>query len=158
MKTFFHFINYFVYILHSKKLDKHYVVHTREIPQRLVKHLWYHKGFTERANDWIVQDTETHTSKTEAQKGELLIGTSSYLHKIVKIQILPVLHREDRGVRVSQHPQRIFRNDDLFFIIHNLKHFEKYLLKSQITVSITQFFFHNSFFYHPSAKIMDRHQ
>gem|GEM_PF-6676280 len=54
----FLFMNYFTYILYSEKLDKYYVGYTKEISQRLEQHLWKHKGFTGKADDWIVKYVE----------------------------------------------------------------------------------------------------
>jgi len=51
-------MNYFTYILYSEKLDKYYVGYTKEISQRLEQHLWKHKGFTGKADDWIVKYVE----------------------------------------------------------------------------------------------------
>ncbi|NHB68121.1 GIY-YIG nuclease family protein [Perlabentimonas gracilis] len=45
----------FTYILYSAQLDKHYVGASQdELEQRIRRHNAHHKGFTGRANDWVV--------------------------------------------------------------------------------------------------------
>jgi len=61
--------NYF-YILFSEKLDKYYIGHTSDLPERLGRHHSNHKGFTGKANDWIVVYTETYSTKELAYARE----------------------------------------------------------------------------------------
>ncbi|MDD3891944.1 MAG: GIY-YIG nuclease family protein [Bacteroidales bacterium] len=50
----------YTYILYSANLNKHYVGATRGVlDQRIRRHNANHKGFTGRANDWVLLHTET---------------------------------------------------------------------------------------------------
>ena len=47
------------YILYSAQLDKHYVGATSdELEQRIRRHNTNHKGFTGKANDWVLMHAE----------------------------------------------------------------------------------------------------
>ena len=59
-------MNYFVYILYSKKLDCYYVGATSDLCSRLESHLWMHKGFTSTAKDWELKYSEAFVHKSEA--------------------------------------------------------------------------------------------
>ena len=45
---------YYFYILFSEFLDSFYIGHTNNLYARLRKHNSNHKGFTGRANDWVI--------------------------------------------------------------------------------------------------------
>ncbi|MGB0881233.1 MAG: GIY-YIG nuclease family protein [Polaribacter sp.] len=45
---------YFVYIVFSKKLDRYYIGFTSEIKSGIEKHNQKQKGYTGKANDWIL--------------------------------------------------------------------------------------------------------
>ncbi len=45
---------YFFYILYSTSIDKYYVGHTLDLPERLRKHNTNHKGFTGKTSDWKI--------------------------------------------------------------------------------------------------------
>jgi putative endonuclease len=50
----------YTYILYSAQLDKHYIGATlNELEQRIRRHNANHKGFTGRANDWVLMHAET---------------------------------------------------------------------------------------------------
>ncbi|WP_299011685.1 GIY-YIG nuclease family protein [uncultured Tenacibaculum sp.] len=66
-------MNYFVYILYSKTLDKYYIGSTNDVVNRLKKHLSNHKGYTSKAKDWIVVYQEECDSKEVAVKREFSI-------------------------------------------------------------------------------------
>ncbi|MDE0537033.1 GIY-YIG nuclease family protein [Tenacibaculum sp. L6] len=66
-------MNYFVYILYSKTLDKYYIGSTNDVENRLRKHLSNHKGYTSKAKDWIVVYQEVCGSKELAIKREFTI-------------------------------------------------------------------------------------
>ena len=56
-----------VYILHSIQLNKYYVGKTSlTVEERLAYHLFKHKGFTSKANDWIIVYTKQVDSNSEA--------------------------------------------------------------------------------------------
>ena len=57
---------HYVYILHSKLLDRYYIGSTQDITKRLEKHLSNHKGYTSRAKDWLVVYSESYLTKSEA--------------------------------------------------------------------------------------------
>ena len=64
---------FYVYILHSKILNRYYIGSTQDITKRLEKHLSNHKGYTSRAKDWLVVYSESYHSKNEALHRELKI-------------------------------------------------------------------------------------
>jgi hypothetical protein len=52
---------YTTYILYSVSLDRYYIGYTStEVEVRLGKHMAKHKGFTSKADDWIVKYFETY--------------------------------------------------------------------------------------------------
>ena len=56
-----------VYILFSKQINKYYVGYTGDhMSERLRKHNTKHKGFTGRASDWLICHTEKFTNQSEA--------------------------------------------------------------------------------------------
>ena len=57
---------FYVYILHSKLLDRYDIGSTQDITKRLEKHLSNHKGYTSRAKDWLVVYSESYLTKSEA--------------------------------------------------------------------------------------------
>ena len=64
----------YLYILHSKTINKYYIGSTDSTPQeRLKKHLTNHSGFTAKAKDWEIVYTEEFQSKTLAMRREKLI-------------------------------------------------------------------------------------
>ncbi len=59
--------NFNVYILHSSTLNKYYVGYTSlSVEERLRRHNSNHKGFTGKANDWVVKWSEYHPDKASA--------------------------------------------------------------------------------------------
>ena len=49
----------YTYILYSAHLDKHYVDASQdELEQRIRRHNANHKGFTGKANDWVLMHAE----------------------------------------------------------------------------------------------------
>jgi putative endonuclease len=64
-------MNFLVYILFSKTLNKYYVGFTsEEITERLRKHNSNHKGFTGNVGDWEIQYQEQFNTKLEALRRE----------------------------------------------------------------------------------------
>ncbi|WP_115124456.1 GIY-YIG nuclease family protein [Marinirhabdus gelatinilytica] len=63
-------MHYFTHILYSKKLNKYYVGYTQQLSKRLDNHNWKHKGFTGRANDWVLVYKEQFAKKSEALSRE----------------------------------------------------------------------------------------
>jgi len=58
---------FYVYILYSKSIDKHYVGYTSVLlEERLRRHLSSHKGFTGRTKDWEIVYFESYDDKTKA--------------------------------------------------------------------------------------------
>jgi putative endonuclease len=62
--------SYYLYILHSKSLDRYYIGSTSNLEERLRKHLGNHKGFTAKAKDWEIVYREEFPSNNEAQARE----------------------------------------------------------------------------------------
>ena len=63
-------MQFFVYILYSEILDKYYVGSTKNIEERLRRHLSNHKGYTSKSKDWKVVYDESFDSREEAVKKE----------------------------------------------------------------------------------------
>ena len=59
-------MNYFVYILYSKQLNRYYVGATGDLASRMESHLWNHKGFTSTTKDWELKYSESFSIKSEA--------------------------------------------------------------------------------------------
>ncbi len=81
-------MTYIVYILYSSHLDKYYVGHTGDsIIERLRKHNSNHKGFTGKANNWVVVYTETYNGKSLAYARERAIKnrkSRNYIENLIK--------------------------------------------------------------------------
>ena len=80
-------MNCYTYILYSKLLDKYYVGYTNIlIEERIKKHNTNHKGFTGKANDWVVVYVEVFDSKNEAYARERKIKAKKsrkYIEKLI---------------------------------------------------------------------------
>ena len=63
-------MEYFFYILYSASLDRYYTGYTADMVERLKKHNAKHKGFTGKADDWIMVYSEKYSDKESAQKRE----------------------------------------------------------------------------------------
>ncbi|WP_237235663.1 GIY-YIG nuclease family protein, partial [Sphingobacterium mizutaii] len=61
---------YTVYIIYSPSLDRYYIGFTQDITDRLRRHNSKSKGFTNRANDWIIVHVESFNQKNEAMRRE----------------------------------------------------------------------------------------
>ncbi|WP_185215838.1 GIY-YIG nuclease family protein [Sphingobacterium mizutaii] len=61
---------YTVYIIYSPSLDRYYIGFTQDITDRLRRHNSKSKGFTNRANDWIIVYVESFNQKNEAMRRE----------------------------------------------------------------------------------------
>src|SRR5690554_5215864 len=57
---------YFLYILYSAYLDRHYIGFTEDITIRIKEHLWNNKGFTSKAKDGELKYSESFDSRTAA--------------------------------------------------------------------------------------------
>ena len=66
----FIYMQYFVYILFSHKLNKYYIGSTANIRDRLLKHNRSKTGFTSTGKPWILMYHEAFGSRTEAMKRE----------------------------------------------------------------------------------------
>ena len=62
--------SYYLYILHSKSLDRYYIGSTSNLEERLRRHLSNHQGFTSKAKDWEIVYCEAFLSNNEAQARE----------------------------------------------------------------------------------------
>jgi putative endonuclease len=83
---FFGFYMSYIYILHSKILEKFYIGHTTEsLEERLRKHLSDHSGFTSKAKDWRVVYFEVYETKSLAYKRELEIKKWKSSKRIQKL-------------------------------------------------------------------------
>ena len=66
-----------VYAIYSEKIDCIYIGQTSNLEQRLRSHNEYAKGFTARADDWIIIYSEEYSTRTEALKRERQLKTGS---------------------------------------------------------------------------------
>ncbi|WP_439129249.1 GIY-YIG nuclease family protein [Polaribacter sp.] len=78
-------MEYYVYILYSKALDKFYVGCSKDVEKRLQRHLFNHKGYTARTKDWVVVYKEICVNKIEALKRERQIKAWKSKEMIVKL-------------------------------------------------------------------------
>ena len=60
------YMQYYVYILHSEKLNKYYIGSTSDLHDRLKKHNHIHKGYTSAGQPWILVYYEVFKNKSEA--------------------------------------------------------------------------------------------
>ena len=64
-------MEYYLYILYSDKLDKYYIGYSGdELTARIRKHNSNHKGFTGKADDWILVYCEKYLTKALAYARE----------------------------------------------------------------------------------------
>ena len=63
-------MEFYVYILYSRLLDRFYIGSCKDVKNRLAKHLSNHEGFTSRAKDWEVVYKEVYVNRSEAIKRE----------------------------------------------------------------------------------------
>ncbi len=63
-------MQYMVYIIFSKKLDKYYVGYSEDIYVRLKQHNEGFSTYTSRANDWQIKYSEAFESRELAMKRE----------------------------------------------------------------------------------------
>ena len=61
---------YYLYILYSKKIDKHYIGFSHDPDKRLLYHNTSKKGWTKRGRPWKLVFVKEFKSKTDAQKWE----------------------------------------------------------------------------------------
>jgi putative endonuclease len=66
-------MDFYLYILFSKSLNRFYIGHTNDLTGRLRRHNSAHKGFTDKATDWKIVYSEVFTSKSLAYRREIQI-------------------------------------------------------------------------------------
>jgi len=84
-------MQYFVYILYSKIVDRYYIGYTSNIAERLKKHRSKNKGFTSIAIDWTIVYTETYFTKQEAMSRERKI--KSWKSKVMIQQLISKIYK-----------------------------------------------------------------
>ena len=89
-----------VYIIYSKSIDHYYVGVTSDIQDRIKKHNSNHKGFTGRANDWVLKYSEKFEFKSSAMKRETQIKSWKSREAIEKLI-------ESDLAKNSEHPDYI---------------------------------------------------
>jgi len=81
-------IYHHTYILYSKSIDRYYIGHTGDtVEERLRKHNSNHRGFTGRANDWVIVYTEMYDDKSSAYARERFIKSQKscgYIERLIK--------------------------------------------------------------------------
>jgi len=61
---------FYVYILFSPSLNRHYIGHTGQLSDRLFRHTNSGSKSTKAANDWKLVYSESYSSRSEAMKQE----------------------------------------------------------------------------------------
>jgi putative endonuclease len=89
-------MQYFVYILFSKSLNKYYIGSSSNIEDRLKKHNQIHKGYTASGQPWILVYHEAYCKKAEALLREKQLKNWKNRHSIENL-----FRRMDAG---SEHP------------------------------------------------------
>ena len=75
-------MTFFVYVLHSSKLEKYYVGSTNDIEDRLYRHNSGQSAFTKTGIPWVLIHTEERATRAEAVRLEMCIkkrGAKRYL-------------------------------------------------------------------------------
>ena len=62
---------YYTYIIYSSTLDKYYIGHTVDVPQRLGQHNSGISIYTSKANDWQLMWQQAFETRTLARECEL---------------------------------------------------------------------------------------
>lgn len=75
----------FVYIIYSIAIDRYYIGVTSDIKSRIEKHNSNHKGFTGKANDWVLKYSEEFELKSGALKRESQIKSWKSRTEIEKL-------------------------------------------------------------------------
>ena len=79
-------MSYFVYILHSEKLDKYYVGYSKNPNVRLRYHNGGKMGWTKRGIPWKIVFKKSYNDKKTAMEKEKFIKrqkSSSYIKKLI---------------------------------------------------------------------------
>ncbi|MFN3138420.1 MAG: GIY-YIG nuclease family protein [Allomuricauda sp.] len=63
-------MEYFVYIIYSKSLDRYYVGHSQDLEDRMNRHNSGRSKYTKTAKDWEVKYTERYFTRSEAMNRE----------------------------------------------------------------------------------------
>ncbi|WP_422373802.1 GIY-YIG nuclease family protein [Flagellimonas sp.] len=63
-------MEYFVYIIYSKSLDRYYVGHSQDLEDRMNRHNRGRSKYTKTAKDWEVKYIERYFSRSEAMARE----------------------------------------------------------------------------------------
>jgi len=83
-------MNYHFYILFSETLDKFYLGHSNNLPERIRKHNSNHKGFTGKVADWRLVCSEEFQSKNEAYARERQVKAwKNRTEELIKKKTLP---------------------------------------------------------------------
>lgn len=64
---------YYLYVLKSEKLDRHYIGITDDIEKRLIKHNTNSVQSTKAYRPWMLVYKETFMNKTSARKREIFL-------------------------------------------------------------------------------------
>ncbi|MBT8263767.1 MAG: GIY-YIG nuclease family protein [Muriicola sp.] len=84
-------INYCVYILYSKRLDKYYIGETMDLSNRVVEHNtgFYRNSYTAKTNDWTVFLQIECLNRSQARKIENHIKKMKSLKYIQDLKRYP---------------------------------------------------------------------
>jgi putative endonuclease len=73
---------YYVYILHSKQLNKKYIGFTSDLKNRIQEHKRGDSNFTSRTNDWKLIYYECFLSKIDAKEEEKFLKSGKGRERI----------------------------------------------------------------------------
>ena len=86
-------MTYYFYILFSKKLNRYYLGHTRDLFERIRKHNSHHKGYTGKVDNWELLYSKKYSSKSDAYARERQVKSWKNRNRI-----------EELIARGSEHP------------------------------------------------------
>jgi putative endonuclease len=90
---------YYVYILHSNKLDKKYLGMTSDIKRRIREHNFSPKGFTKSGRPWQIIYYEGFINKQDALREEKFLKTGKGRER--RKYLLKSFFESRRGGRVA---------------------------------------------------------
>ena len=114
-------MNYSVYIIYSESSDLHYIGHTNNLEDRLLRHNSNRNKFTKNKGPWKIIKAVNCNSKSDAYKLELKLKSFKspkfaidYLNNLLSLQSIPM--------KYSDH---IWKCLLIIFTIKNINYFKK---------------------------------
>ena len=99
------YMQYFVYILYSKILDRYYIGSTSDLQERLKKNNRNHKGYTNAGKPWVIIYYETFETKADALRREKQLKAWKNRQKIeLLLNQVDYSSAGAQAKNVSEHP------------------------------------------------------